>query len=101
MPYIYLLYIYIYLGYIIEHLTGNRKVLGSIPNGDETFLFSQKKLFKYTWALTDSSSNFKINNYCKFKLLFNLFGLFSTVVIVISIYNNKQRNIVRVIGSRL
>ena len=27
-------------------ITGNRKVLGSIPSGEEVFLFSQKKLFK-------------------------------------------------------
>ena len=32
---------------MIEHSTGNRKVLGSIPSGVEAFLFSQKKLFKY------------------------------------------------------
>ena len=32
---------------MIEHSTGNRKVLGSIPSGMEAFLFSQKKLFKY------------------------------------------------------
>ena len=31
---------------MIEHSTGNRKVLGSIPSGVEAFLFSQKKLFK-------------------------------------------------------
>ena len=32
---------------MIEHSTGNRKVLGSIPSGVVAFLFSQKKLFKY------------------------------------------------------
>ena len=32
---------------MIEHSTGNRKVLGSIPSGVEAFLFSQNKLFKY------------------------------------------------------
>ena len=31
---------------MIEHSTGNRKALGSIPSGVEAFLFSQKKLFK-------------------------------------------------------
>ena len=30
---------------MIEHPTGNRKILGSIPSGVEAFLFSQKKLF--------------------------------------------------------
>ena len=32
---------------IIEHSTGNRKVVGSIPSGVEALLFSQNKLFKY------------------------------------------------------
>ena len=29
---------------MIEHSTGNRKVLGSIPSGVEAFLFTQKKI---------------------------------------------------------
>ena len=34
---------------MIEHSTGNRKVLGSIPSGVEAFLFSQKNFSNICW----------------------------------------------------
>ena len=51
---------------MIEHSTGNRKVLGSIPSGVKAFLFSQKKLFKYilkipSIVLNDLNSKSQVN----------------------------------------
>ena len=71
-----------------------------IPTGRKHHYNCNQHFKQVAWVLTNNC-NIAINNYHKFKLLFNSFGLSSARLIVISIYNNEQRNIVRVIGSRL
>ena len=57
---------------IIEHSTGNQKVLGSIPSGVEAFLFSQKKFSNIYWkfhlGLNDVNSKLQVDNVDMVKL---------------------------------
>ena len=45
---------------MIEHSTGNRKVLGSIPRGVKALLFSQKKLLEYNPLLLHKIEKIKM-----------------------------------------